>query len=69
MNAVDGRMCYAWKGWLFRAKNGVIEAKPVGSHPWFLFDVQPLKARGMPEPDHEIRARLPDLLKYWDKDV
>ena len=64
MQIVDGRYCYEWKGWLFRAKDGTVEARPVGSGEWHSHPVE-----GCPEEDAELTSRLPDLLNFWDKDV
>lgn len=64
MNIVDGRYCYAWKGWLFRAKDGVVQAKPASGGVWQSHPVE-----GCPDADPELTSRLPDLLNFWDKDV
>jgi hypothetical protein len=64
MIPVDGRYAYAWKGWLFRAKDGVIQAKPQSAGVWKAHPVE-----GCPAVDDELGSRLDDLLEYWDKDA
>lgn len=65
MIRVDGRMCLEENGYLFRAKDGVLEARPIVGGAW-----TPLA----PEPDSHPRRlgdppRLADLLTYWDRDI
>ncbi len=68
MIVVQGRHCYSWRGWLFRAKDGVLEASAQTKPDFRPFDPDD-PPDACPEPDEELRARLPDLLAFWDHDV
>jgi hypothetical protein len=68
MLKVDGRYAYAWKGFLFRAKDGVLQYQRQAGTEWATFNPDDA-AKTMPAPDEELRSRLPDLLTFWDKDA